>query len=487
LIKVIQGQSDVVRALCRLPKNNAYGASFASAGNDAVIRLWNVSGAQLAEFHGHENFIYSIASLPTGELVSSGEDRTVRIWRDGQCVQTISHPAISVWAVNACQQNGDIVSGASDRIARVFTRDSKRVAEEATIREFSEAVSASAIPQQALPDINKEKLPGPQFLQQKSGTKEGQVVMIKQDDGSVTAHQWSTSSNTWINVGTVVDAVGSSGKKKDYLGQDYDYVFDVDVEEGKPPLKLPFNLSQNPYDAANKFIQDNELPITYLEEVANFIVRNTQGATLGQPASEPTDSDPLSGARYRPGDISNYVPPSPRSNILPQKTYLTITQASTKTIIKKLEEFNQSLISGGDKEYALNPNEFALLSSLATSVETPAKAGSVSSAELEVVLKAALLWPAEKRLPGLDLLRLTGASIPILATYRDSQKRSIIDIVEASGVFDSKDRPNDIMLSVRLFANLFNSSEGILLMQQNFDKVQIFLLCITSQILTKSI
>lgn len=38
------------------------------------------------------------------------------------------------------------------------------------------------------------------FLQQKSGTKEGQVQMIREDDGSVTAHTWSSAAQQWINV-----------------------------------------------------------------------------------------------------------------------------------------------------------------------------------------------------------------------------------------------------------------------------------------------
>jgi hypothetical protein len=40
----------------------------------------------------------------------------------------------------------------------------------------------------------------------------------------------------------VVDAIGS-GRKQLYEGQEYDYVFDVDVSEGMPPLKLPYNIS----------------------------------------------------------------------------------------------------------------------------------------------------------------------------------------------------------------------------------------------------
>ena len=38
----------------------------------------------------------------------------------------------------------------------------------------------------------------------------------------------------------VVDAVGS-GRKQLYEGKEYDYVFDVDVQDGVPPLKLPYN------------------------------------------------------------------------------------------------------------------------------------------------------------------------------------------------------------------------------------------------------
>jgi hypothetical protein len=46
----------------------------------------------------------------------------------------------------------------------------------------------------------------------------------------------------------VVDAIGS-GRKQLYEGQEYDYVFDVDVSEGMPPLKLPYNISGELTDA----------------------------------------------------------------------------------------------------------------------------------------------------------------------------------------------------------------------------------------------
>jgi len=118
-----------------------------------TIRVWTNEGYQLQELHGHTNYIYSIAALPNGDLVSAGEDRTVRIWRsmitsclgreegaslsgfiDGECIQTIPHPAISVWAVAVCPETGDIVSGASDRTARVFSRSPQRWADELTMK-----------------------------------------------------------------------------------------------------------------------------------------------------------------------------------------------------------------------------------------------------------------------------------------------------------------------------------------------------------------
>merc|ERR1712093_658642 len=272
LLQSFQASNSPVRALCRLPKGHPSGGDFASADNDGAIRLWKISGQQVGELRGHESFIYSLAVLPSGELVSSGEDRTLRVWKGNQCIQTITHPAISVWSVAVCTENGDIVSGASDRIVRVFTRDPERFADAETTAQFDEAVKASSIPQQTL-DVNKENMPGPEFLTQKSGTQDGQIVTIRELDGSVTAHSWSSGQREWTLVGTVVDAVGSSGKKTEYNGKEYDFVFDVDMEDGKPPLKLPYNVSQNPYDAATKFIQDNEAPITYLEQVANFIIQ----------------------------------------------------------------------------------------------------------------------------------------------------------------------------------------------------------------------
>ncbi|KAJ0427006.1 PUL domain-containing protein [Aspergillus carlsbadensis] len=478
LLKSIRDSKDVVRALCKLPPSHPTGAQFASASNDGIIRLYTLQGDLVSELHGHESFIYSLAVLPSGELVSSGEDRTVRVWRGTQCVQTITHPAISVWSVAACQENGDIVTGASDRITRVFTRSSERQASTDVVQQFENAVKESAIPEQQVGKINKEQLPGPDFLQQKSGTKDGQVQMIREANGSVTAHTWSAALGRWESVGTVVDSAGSSGRKTEYLGQDYDYVFDVDVEDGKPPLKLPYNLSQNPYEAATKFIGDNELPMSYLDQVAQFIVQNTQGATLGQSAqaTAPAGSDPWGTEnRYRPGDATASQPapiPESRPKVLPQKIYLSIRTANLKVVARKLQELNDKLVSDGSKDLSLSPSELDTLISLCNELESSntLKDSPAVEAGVNLLLKLATAWPAANRLPGLDLLRLFAAATPLTATA-DYGGKDLITKLEEGGVFKPPINVNNAMLSVRMLANLFETDAGRNLVIDRFDQV----------------
>lgn len=398
----------------------------------------------------------------------------MRIWENQQCIQTITHPAISVWTVAACPENGDIVTGASDNIVRIFTRAAERYADPAAIEQFNDDVKSSSIPQQQVGDINKEKLPGPEFLTQKSGTKEGQVQMILEANGNISAYQWSMGANEWANVGTVVDQAGSSGRKIPHNGKDYDYVFDVDIEDGKPPLKLPYNLSQNPYEVARKFCEDNKLPLTYLDQVTNFIVQNTQGATLGQSAAQ--GADPWgTESRYRPGDAAPAAPPqppAPKPKILPQKDYLDILTASHKAIFKKLQEFNQALVNDGNKGLSLNPSDIDQLNSAVASMER-GNLKDVDFAAIDLIVKAATEWPPEKRLPGLDLLRLLFAAEESSAYL--TTDHNILTLLAQSGVFEPTSPLNNTMMAVRSLSNLFKTEIGRATASEEFEQLHGFI------------
>lgn len=100
--------------------------------------------------------------------------------------------------------------------------------------------------------------------------------MIRQNDGKVECFQWENGS--WVLLGEVMGAPDENSTenkpKTTYNGKEYDYVFSVDVETGTP-LKLPYNLDEDPWNAAQKFIHLHSLPQEYLDKVANFIITNS--------------------------------------------------------------------------------------------------------------------------------------------------------------------------------------------------------------------
>jgi len=109
----------------------------------------------------------------------------------------------------------------------------------------------------------------------------------------------------------------------------------VDIAEGQPALKLPFNLNQNPFDAARQFLESNELPISYLDEVVNFIKKSTGATNIGE--GEGGGPDPYgTDSRYRPGDETRPA----KVKILPQKEFLSITAAKHDG---KLQNYRQTM------------------------------------------------------------------------------------------------------------------------------------------------
>ncbi|KIW89716.1 uncharacterized protein Z519_09872 [Cladophialophora bantiana CBS 173.52] len=471
---------DIVRALAKLPRGHYTGAEIAAATNDGIIRLWNLTGELIASLIGHESFIYSLAVLPSGQIVSSGEDRSVRIWEGENCIQVITLPAISVWTVSTCS-NGDIIVGSSDHVARIFTRSQERVANAETLAAFEESLQASSIPQQTVGQINMTDLPGPDFLKRKSGTKEGQNQIIKEDDGSACLYQWSMSQQQWLKIGQVVDSAASSGKTA-YNGKEYDYVFDIDIEDGKPPLKLPYNVTQNPYEAATKFLQDHELPLSYLEETANFIIKNTQGATLGQ--SAPAGADPWgTEKRYRPGDApsSSYQPPpaAPVKRTLPQKEYLPVVIGKPSAAMAQINKKNTEYAGN---EMSLQPEEVHALTDVAQQLEkynfsSPPSLPSSPSlrSSIPALMKIATQWqPPANRLAGLDLLRFIAAA----AKDFPAEEVEVVDAVAGilgSGIFDdSFVRTNNklAMIAMRFFSNLlYGSPGGREIVKENVDNI----------------
>lgn len=398
-VATLKGHTDVVRGLALLGDGK-----LVSVSNDSSVKLWQLasdfkSAKETQTLYGHTSFVYSVTAIGPTEFVTTGEDRTARIWdiTTGEATQVITLPCVSVWT-SAVAHDGDIAVGGSDAKIRVFSRDSKRFADAALISEFEETVANSAIGKDQVGDINKEKLPGHERLDQ-PGSKEGEVVMIK-GNGVVEAHQWSASSG-WAKIGEVVDAIGSERKQLADDGKEYDYIFDVDVEEGQPALKLPYNANENVYQAAQRFIDRYELPQGYLEEIVQFIIKNTGGVNIGGdsgPAPDPY------GGRYVPGgEVSGPTPTGAAASApaasaqpvepaaFPVTAPLLINTYNAAALSKGLDKFNSS------ESVALDADELSAL-------KFGLAKNELGSSLLPVVLKIVSSW--SEPLLGLDILRL---------------------------------------------------------------------------------
>ncbi|KAJ2873704.1 WD repeat protein Lub1 [Coemansia aciculifera] len=473
-----EGHTDCVRALALLP-----GGRFASAANDGSVRVWSLGSAKCqAELYGHTSFVYTLSVLPDGAIVSGGEDRSVRVWRENELAQIILLPSMSVWTV-AALGNGDIACGTSDGVVRVFSTEKVRLATPNTLATFEQANASFAVSKKTMGDIDTSKLPGPERLE-RPGSKDQQVIMVK-SGLTVEAYQWDQGKQSWAKVGEVVDAVGQS-QKQVFGGKEYDYVFDVDIQEGMPPLKLPFNVTENPYGAAQKFLERNGINLDHLDTVANFIIKNTDGVQLGS-GDESVSADPFTGGnRYVPGQStgstgvpdpftggSRYVPVGSAA-YEPPSEYVINSQGNPAGITKKLAEFNAAIADDGahrlddEQMQALQKLDFAGPLVLTDDVYA-------------ALLKSAMQWPKDKRFPSLDLLRLVAAASPLPATHLVSGKGFVECIGEATEFFEllgdegrkglTKPEEVNLMMGARALANAFATPAGADLVWQSRKQV----------------
>lgn len=494
-LKTLTGHTDCVRDLVACGQD-----SFLSCANDATIRLWTINGECLNTYYGHNNYIYSICMNPSVGpecFVTSGEDSTVRVWIGGDNVCTMTLPAQSIWTVT-CLSNGDIVAGSSDGVVRVFSKDVTRYADENTQALFAEEVlKIQAASKQEIGGVKVTDLPGSEVLFE-PGKTDGQTKLVRSGAG-VKCYSWSAAAQTWNEIGDVTGAVGPAEGKTRYEGKDYDFVFSVDIEDGTPPLKLPYNMGEDPWVVAQAFIHKNQLPQAYLEQVANFIITNSKQDAMSLP-NNGEFHDPLTGAsRYIPNNSSNVTAQtginmdpftggssySSRSNsglqhipdsakpLIPHKNYIRFDQANLSQILEKLKEFNRKV---GDKAMPISDKELEGVVKLA-------ELNSSFTMDNVTRLKQLLTWPEETLFPVLDVVRLAIRNPELNADffgnyYGPTFVKLLIENLKPNGVSANQ------MLAMRVFVNAFSHLPGEMAILKENEGIVNLLLCL--QILNKN-
>ncbi|KAF7329299.1 Phospholipase A-2-activating protein [Mycena kentingensis (nom. inval.)] len=447
---------------------------FITGSADKTIKVWKQNKV-VHSFNPHNGVVRSLAYipnigfascadneiklavLPSGDLVSSSEDRSVRVWKDGECAQVLVHPAISVWAV-ATLPNGDIVSGASDKNIRIFSSTPERWASDGDLQAYDDVLSQQSL---AAHEVDKVKVEGADALNQ-PGSRVGQTLLVSKGDATQ-VYQWDGSE--WQLLGERAKAPANTGAKSKvhYEGKEYDYVWSVAIEDGEPALKLPYNVSENPAAAAANFLERNGLPLSHVNTVVEFIYQNTAGETLGggggedygdpftgasryrssapQPQANTNASaysDPYTGAsRYQSSATYNtdysdpftgtpalVHPPRLRRRQQNRLVYFPLyvqpvlpNEGNLPAMKSKLQQFNDGLQTEiSTMSLALYPEEIRATDEAFAYVQQSAAGNRptnpLGSADIDLLIQVLERWPASLRLPVLDLARLIVAFCP---------------------------------------------------------------------------
>ncbi|KAG5526583.1 hypothetical protein RHGRI_032755 [Rhododendron griersonianum] len=386
------GHTDTVRSLAVMPD-----LGIISASHDGSIRLWTISGQVLMEMVGHTSIVYSVDSHVSGLIVSGSEDCFAKIWKDGVCIQSIEHPGC-IWDVKFLE-NGDIVTACSDGVVRIWTVNNDKIADLSELESFASQLSHYKISRKKVGGLKLEDLPGLEALRL-PGTSDGQTKVIREGDNGV-AYAWNLREQKWDKIGEVVDGPDDSMKRPILDGLQYDYVFDVDIGDGEPIRKLPYNRSDNPYATADKWLVKENLPLSYRQQIVEFILQNSGQRDF---ALDSAFRDPYTGSNaYVPGGSSNM--------------YATSSKPTFKHIPKE------------QKGLSLSELEVSRLGAIINILKDTSHYHSsiFSDIDIALLLKLVKSWPIAMIFPVIDLLRM-------IILHPDGATRLLMH-VDKSGIF----------------------------------------------------
>jgi phospholipase A-2-activating protein len=471
-VKSITASTTCVRGLCEYP-----GIGFLSVANDGMLKTWTLQGYCVHEQPIHSNLVYSVIVTKAGEIVTASEDKTVKVWKNAELVQTIEHPAC-VWQVVELP-NGDIATACADCVARVFTRKQERVANQLIIQAFDDAVTNSKVKKGS---VDTNTLPTSGALQT-PGKKSGEVKLVN-NNGLPEAWSWNADERKWEKMGDVVEGPGVGGGfagKIYYEGDMYDYVFDIELEQpgsGAIKFKLPYNNGGNPFVSAQDFIWKHELPQYYLDQIARFIVQNSDQSAANQNAMD--IDDPFTGNQTymqnpnRPqqqqpsksSDLTGYEKEQLKQQKVDEERNrqrnithfpsgaVMFDAANTDGIVKKVKEFNDVFKKDG-QAFALNDAELKLFNDWISALKSLQYNG-ITASHFAILDQKLLKWPAKNLFPVIDLMRLIILT-PVGAKHYAQEVTKGRDILRELLDIVQQNKADNIlnMLFIRFAANIF--------------------------------
>jgi phospholipase A-2-activating protein len=378
--------------------------AFASCSNDETIKLWSFDGTHMMDLKGHNGFIFAIDTLETGEIVSGGDDCTVKVWKDGACKQTIQMPR-SVWCITH-NKFGDLIVGCEDKTIRLFTRDTKRQEKGQELEEY-ETSCKEGVKQAPMPEVEKLLEFSTDVKGKMEGANGGEIKVFR-DQGKAKAYMWKAEERTWEEIGEVVDPTAANREEaepagsismgvqgtKQYGGDalfaagEYDHVFDVELGDGIM-RKLPFNNGANFLEAADKFCTREGLSRGNVEQIVGFLR---------------THAKPFRTRDFDGSDASKAEKASkwgPKPSVIPFQSSIFYDAVKIEAPRKKILEFNEELKVLDEKDLIYYDQACKVLGQ-----PQYFHSSDVGPAQIHVIKKLLSEFPSDKLFPVFDLYRI---------------------------------------------------------------------------------
>lgn len=95
-----------------------------TGGRDGAIRLWNEEGSLRSVLTGHRQSVLGIAEVRPGRLASVSRDRSLRIWDLAiqSCVRSVDAHGAAILAL-ATDADGRLITGSADHQIAIWTAD----------------------------------------------------------------------------------------------------------------------------------------------------------------------------------------------------------------------------------------------------------------------------------------------------------------------------------------------------------------------------
>eukprot|EP01107_Rhizomastix_libera_P001020 TRINITY_DN11858_c0_g1_i2.p1 TRINITY_DN11858_c0_g1~~TRINITY_DN11858_c0_g1_i2.p1 ORF type:complete len:404 (-),score=129.76 TRINITY_DN11858_c0_g1_i2:267-1478(-) len=324
------------------------------------------------------------------------------------------------------------------------------------------AASLHSVPSAPAP---ASSYPSIDTMKERKGKCEGEVKVFN-NQGKSEAYSWSEANQKWDLIGSVVDGPeGNSSSKEMLNGKQYDNVFDVELPDGGK-YKIGINNGDNPYTVAQSFITSHDLDQSFLDEIAEFVTKNTQAFQIGQ--QEELPSDPLTGGgRYIPQHhqtSSSRPDVQMTSEFIPATEVKTFTTLNAEGMLNKFMEFNQR------NEFSkMTEEEISVLHSLISIVKQESHPTSFTVIQMTLLTKL-LSWPPAFLLPVFDILThlvLRSSSSLSLSQWRGGAIFSTLFNISNS----SPEIQSLSLLTLRFIANSTSSPNFTSIIKSNLTEL----------------